>query len=139
MEAQAAISLWVRSVNKLKMRYITNIGDGAFAHNAVTSMNNEEGPYQDIKVTKEECVNHVSKRLGTSLRKLKAEEVEVKTRKGGKSDKKSLLGGRNKLTDTDIDKLKSYYGTSIRRNVGKTVAELKKGHNGLFLSLLEYG
>lgn len=78
-----------------------------------------------MTVTKEECINHVSKRLGTRLRKLKGEDITMKKTKTGKTLKRSLLGGKNKLTDDVIDKLTSYYGQAVRHNVGKTVQSLR--------------
>lgn len=48
------------------------------------------------------------------------------TTKAGKKYKKSLLGGKNKLTDKVIEKLTSYYGTAIRGNTGKTVKAMKE-------------
>ena len=61
---------------------------------------------EDVALTKEECINHVAKRLGTSLRKL-----SMQTRKTGVT-----LGGRGegKLTQGAITKLSAYYGTAIR-------------------------
>jgi hypothetical protein len=55
-------------------------------------------PYgDDIQIVKEECVNHVAKRLSTALRNLK------KIHKG-------LWGqGHGKLTDAKIDKMAVYY------------------------------
>lgn len=127
MESKAAEIIWSLSEEKLKMRYVGFIGDGdSSAYSAVTSMNNNTGPYKDVKVEKHECINHVSKRLGTRLRKLKAEEVEHKETKTGKKYKKSVLSGKNKLTDFVIDKLTRYYGQSIRRNVNKTIEEMRR-------------
>ncbi|KAK3894739.1 hypothetical protein Pcinc_001463 [Petrolisthes cinctipes] len=39
---------------------------------------------------------------------------------------KKLLAGRGKLTEDIIGKLTDYYGYAIRRNVGKTVEEMRK-------------
>lgn len=39
--------------------------------------------------------------------------------------KKGVLDGKHRLTNHVIDKLTSYYGASIRRNKGKTVADLR--------------
>lgn len=76
------LCLWGRS-EKLKMRYTTFIGDGDSAsHKALMQLNCNKGPYS-IPVVKEHCVNHVAKRLGTRLRKLKSEYVEVKKTKTG--------------------------------------------------------
>ena len=54
----------MRSVES-NIRYTTFIGDGdSSAFKAVTSLNNGNGPYV-APVAKEECINHVSKRMGT--------------------------------------------------------------------------
>lgn len=53
-------------------------------------------------MTKNECVGHVQKRMGTRLRNKR------KTEK---------LGGKNGLTESLIKKLTIYYGLAIRRNV----------------------
>lgn len=71
---------------------------------AATTQSNGQGSYS-TPVTKEECVNHVSKRLGTRLRELKAETFE---------------------TQTVIDHLTRYYGAAIRKNREDTVQEMKR-------------
>lgn len=127
MEAQGAKILWERSIEKLNMRYVTFVGDGdSSAYSAVCAISEGSGPYEGVQVEKEECINHVSKRLGTRLRKLKAEDVEVKETKTGKTYKRSVLGGKDKLTDNTISKLTSYYGQAVRRNIGRTVEDLRK-------------
>lgn len=68
MEAEAATRIWGRSKELNKMRYVKFIGDGdSSAYLAVKKLN----PYGNVPVQKEECINHVRKRLGTRLRKLK--------------------------------------------------------------------
>lgn len=127
MEEAAAKTLWARShLNKL--RYKKYIGDGdCSAYNAVCALNDNAGPYGvDKQVIKEECVNHVHKRMGTALRKIVKETTEEYQTKKGEVRQKKLLGGRGKLTDAVIDKLTDYYGTAIRRNVGKTVEAMSK-------------
>ena len=124
MEKEGALRLWSRSLQH-KMKYVTFVGDGdSSAHSAVMALNDGQGPY-DVPVIKEECINHVSKRLGTRLRKLKKETSEVITTKTGKQMKRSVLGGARQLTDDIINKLSSYYGKAIRDNVGKTYQEMK--------------
>ncbi|GFW35374.1 uncharacterized protein TNCV_2611731 [Trichonephila clavipes] len=54
-------------------------------------------------VTKFECIGRIQKRVDSRLRKLKLNQ------KG--------LGGRWKLTDSFMDKLKTYYVIAIRSNV----------------------
>ncbi|GFW38449.1 uncharacterized protein TNCV_1333021 [Trichonephila clavipes] len=63
----------------------------------------ESKPYKDVNIEKLECVGHVEKRMGTQLRALKLKL------KGKKLEDKKSLGGRNRLTDAEIDKLQRYY------------------------------
>lgn len=90
-------------------RYVKFLGDGdSKAHLAVVNDN----PYGDnTPVEKLECIGHISKRMGTRLRKLKKFF-------GGNplSDCKSKKG-RGRLTDKVIDKFQSCYGNAIRANV----------------------
>ncbi|KAK8375956.1 hypothetical protein O3P69_008586 [Scylla paramamosain] len=107
MEVEAARRLFARS-RDLKFEYENLVSDGdANSYKAVLAMNNGNGPYQDTKVTKLECINHVQKRLGTRLRKLREQEKVDTITKTGSKIRRSLLGGRNKLTDTAIDKMQT--------------------------------
>ncbi|KAK8395395.1 hypothetical protein O3P69_006206 [Scylla paramamosain] len=91
MEAECAIRMWGRSEN-LGFQYTTFLSDGdSSAFTAVTAMNNGAGPY-NVQVEKEECVNHVKKRMGTRLRKLKEELKEEKVTKTGKVIRRSVVG-----------------------------------------------
>ncbi|GFU90646.1 uncharacterized protein TNCV_2092431 [Trichonephila clavipes] len=76
----------------------------------------ESKPYKDVNIDKLECVGHVEKRMGTRLRALKLKL------KGKKLEDKKSLGGRNRLTDAEIDKLQRYYGLAIRNNSGNLSA-----------------
>lgn len=119
MEAEGAIRIWGRSIVRNKMRYVKFVGDGdSSAFRAVTNLQ----PYGDTNVTKEECVNHVSKRLGARLRKLR-EESKEETASGRK---RTTIGGKNKLTDKVIEKLTFYYGQAIRRNITGTTQAMQK-------------
>lgn len=126
MEVEAARRLFARS-RDLKFEYENLVSDGdANSYKAVLAMNNGNGPYQDTKVTKLECINHVQKRLGTRLRKLREQEKVDTITKTGSKIRRSLLGGRNKLTDTAIDKMQSFFGKHIRDNVGADYITMKK-------------
>ena len=59
--------MWERSVEKHGLRYTTMLSDGDSKSFALLSELNIYGA--DIQIMKEECVNHVSKRMGTSLKK----------------------------------------------------------------------
>jgi hypothetical protein len=113
METEAARRMWSRS-ETLGYRYITFVGDGdSSAFNAVKALNDGAGPYPD-PVLKEECLNHVSKRLGTRLRNLKKDLRKPVTTKTGKIMQRSVLGGAGGMTDESIDKLTRHYGQNVR-------------------------
>ena len=103
MEAAAAEVLWARSVERHRFRYTTMLSDGdakTFKHLCDLHV------YGDVELKKEECINHVAKRLGTALRKLAS------------SGKKNgiVMGGRGygKLTQAAIIKNTAYYGKAVR-------------------------
>ena len=103
MEVTAAEIMWGRSEFK-GFRYTTMVSDGdarTFRHLSDLKVYGE-----DVALAKEECINHVAKRMGTALRKL-----STQTKKNGVT-----LGGRGegKLTHGAITKLSAYYGTAIR-------------------------
>lgn len=115
MEVAAADYLWKRSL-EYNFRYTTVVSDGdskVFSHLKGMDIYGEH-----VEIVKEECINHVSKRLGTALRKLvkdvyKAEKVTL----GGKA-----FGG---LTEKTISKLTKYYHNAISENVNKDVKSMK--------------
>lgn len=110
MEAAAATKMW-RSLSH-GMRYINFISDGdSSSFLAVKALNDNDGPYgRDLQV-KEECVNHVAKRLGTGLRNIK--QTAFQAVQGGAKRRKTL-GGRNRLTDNVIDRLQYYFHVAVR-------------------------
>ncbi|GFT80677.1 uncharacterized protein TNCV_2772971 [Trichonephila clavipes] len=103
MEMHAAYILWNRSISDCAMRYTTVLCDGdAKTHQHL----NEKKVYgDDVVIVKEECVNHVAKRLGTALRN----KVKEWRSKG------VTLGGRKQgsLTDATITKLQNFYRKAI--------------------------
>lgn len=113
MEAEAAAVLWSRSVDR-GFRYTSFVGDGdSKAYNKVVEMK----PYgPNITIWKEECINHVGKRLGTALRNLASDCSKRGITLGGR--------GHGRLTAETIRKLSVYYSRAIRRE--KTAAEMKK-------------
>ncbi|CAN7995809.1 unnamed protein product, partial [Ixodes hexagonus] len=77
-------------------------------------------PYGDsVEISKLECIGHVEKRMGTRLRRLKKEN------KVGKLSDGKGLSARGRLTDAVMDKLQTYFGLAIRRNVGN-LEEMRK-------------
>jgi hypothetical protein len=103
MEVHGAVKIWERSVEKHQLQYTTFIGDGDSA--ACTKLNEIEVYGPDVVVKKEECINHVSKRMFTALTNLK------KKRQPGE-----VIGGRGGLTDEMIKKLSNYFGKAIKDN-----------------------
>ncbi|MPC32738.1 hypothetical protein E2C01_026064 [Portunus trituberculatus] len=122
MEAAEALACWNRSLSH-NMRYINFISDGdSSAYSCVKLCNEGEGPYgKDHLVEKMDCINHVAKRLGTGLRK---ETQTVKT-KSGKTVKRSVIGGQNKLTDKVITRLQFSFRRGITRKVNMTEEEMR--------------
>ena len=114
MEPEGAERIFQRSVELHNLRYTEFNGDG---HSK--SFSRVKGVYEDagIEMEKKECIGHVQKRVGTALRKLKRESPG--------------LGGKGKLTDSQIDKLQNYYGIAIRSNVGDLAGMKKAIHASL--------
>lgn len=90
-------------------------GDSA-AYNAVCALNQGKGPYDGVQIEKGECINHVGKRLGTALRKIRDQIVTEKTTKSGKTRRVKEMGGKGKLTDFVIGWCNS---TSCWRDSGR--------------------
>lgn len=90
------------------------------------ALNNNAGPYgAEKQVIKEECINHVHKRMGTALRKLVKETTEEYVTKSGHVRQKKM-SGRNRLTEMVIEKMTDYYGVAVRKNANKTVEEMSR-------------
>lgn len=102
MEVEAALQLFGRSISKNDLRYTNVICDGD--SRTYTALCNDQ-TYGFIPLTKEDCVNHVQKRMGTALRSLVS-----------KAKKGEALGGRGGLTQDLIKRLTSYYGLALRSN-----------------------
>ena len=73
--------------------------------------------YPGIKIEKEECLNHVAKRLGSALQNT----VKYWSSRGVTLDGRQVGG----LKDTVIDKLTSYYRKAINDHT-PNVEEMKK-------------
>ena len=114
MEVYNGRQLWNRSLQQHKLRYVTFIGDG---DSKLYNQLSKDKPYgEDCPVVKEECINHVSKRLGTALRSISKRCSKSGTRLGGKQK-----GG---MTQSVIKKLQKYYTRAIWNN--STVDEIKR-------------
>ena len=124
MEKACALDMWNRSEQTNSMRYTTFISDGdSSAYNAVR----DAEPYgPDKPIEKQECINHVSKRLTARLNNLKQSTTVPKKTKTGKTLNMSTLGGKNKLSEKNVGKLSEYFSNNIRSNQGKSVESMKK-------------
>ncbi len=101
MEVEAALRLWKRSVADHKLRYTAMLCDGdSKSFDAVC----EAKVYGKVKICKEDCINHISKRMGTALRKLSAES----------KSQGASISGKGKLTQAKILKIQNYYGRAIK-------------------------
>lgn len=97
MEVEAALILFERSLAVNSLRYTTVICDGdSRSYHAIQ----QARVYGFIPVEKEDCVNHVQKRMGTQLRAVQ----KGKTSDGGR------ISGKGRLTGDLINKLTNYYG-----------------------------
>lgn len=113
METAGAKKIFGRSLLERGVRYVRYLGDGdSKAYQAVA----DEKPYENIEVTKLECIGHIQKRMGTRLRRL------CKDKKGNKLEDGKGIRGKGRLTDSVIDELQSYYGKAIRDNVNNLEA-----------------
>nr|XP_042913800.1 uncharacterized protein LOC122273890 [Parasteatoda tepidariorum] len=110
MEVDGALAIFKRSEQFHSLKYLKYLGDGD--SKAFSNIEKENVYGDQYPVEKLECIGHVQKRMGCRLRRL------VKKMKGEKLSDKKVLGGRGRLTDSQIDKLQTYYGLAIRRNVG---------------------
>lgn len=106
MESAGAVKILGRSVEKHQLMYTSYIGDGD--SKAYISARDSQ-PYEKA-IEKHECVGHVQKQMGTTLRNIKKNE------KGKKLADGLPLSGKGHLTEKDIDSLQVYYGKAIRGN-----------------------
>lgn len=106
MEVEAGLILFNRSLEKHSLRYTTVLSDG----DSRTFLALKEAKvYGYIEVDKEDCINHVHKRMGTALRNA------LSKHKGPGSEP---LGGRGRLTGDLVNKLSSYYGWALKSHTG---------------------
>ena len=95
MESDGVIEMYQRSINNYSIRYNPFVGDG---DSSDYSPIEREHPYgATVFVRKEECVNHVTKRMRTNLRRL------VKEYKRQKLEDGKSLSGIGRLTNSRID------------------------------------
>ncbi|KAH7959680.1 hypothetical protein HPB49_013037 [Dermacentor silvarum] len=106
MGPEAAVALFERSLSRHGLRYTTMLCDGDSRSFRALE---EAKVYGYINVEKEDCINHVQKRMGTALRNL----IQKHKTEHGES-----LSGKGRLTGDLITKLTNYYGWALKSNVG---------------------
>ncbi|XP_060607879.1 uncharacterized protein LOC132760007 [Ruditapes philippinarum] len=109
--------IYRRSLEKRGLRYTVFVGDGDSSSYRSVIKQNIYGP--DIKITKENCVGHIQKRMGNKLRKI------VQENKGRKLDDGKCISGRGRLTHKVIDSFQVFYGIGLRTNKGNLDAMQK--------------
>lgn len=102
MEVECAVRLWKRSEEKHHLRYTTMLSDGD--SKAYGTLVQSEVYGASVAISKEDCVNHVSKRMGTALRNL----IAVARAQG------KPITGKGKLTAIKVAKIQNYYGRAIK-------------------------
>lgn len=106
MEVEAGLILFQRSLQKHNLRYTTILCDG---DSRTFEAIKQARTYGFVEVQKEDCVNHVQKRMGTALRNLV---------KNHKTEDGRSLGGKGRLTADLIKKLSLYYGRAFKSHEG---------------------
>lgn len=116
MESEGAVVLWSRSEQEAKMRYTKFVSDGdAKSWTALI----EAEPYgEEVVIQKDECVNHVGKRMGTALRNAVADNSKRGVTLGGKKE--------GALTQAKMDKLQAYYQRAFLQ-YSPNIENMKKG------------
>ena len=72
METQGVVEMFLRSIDKNGLRYITFVGDGdSSCYASVCEALRNAPTCYSYEVKKEECVGHIQKRIGTALREYK--------------------------------------------------------------------
>ena len=111
METKGAMEMFRRSIENRQLMYNVFVGDGdSDCFGSVKEACDELNIGYDVE--KEECVGHIQKRLGSALREYKRRKRGIKL-----ADGKSV-GGRNRLTDYQIDRMQNFFGEAIRNNTG---------------------
>ena len=114
MEAHAAAKIFSRSVNKRRLIYGTMICDGdSKSHAAAVN-------HSGLDIVKEDCINHISKRMYNALEALKA------------ANKSSL---NYKLTKPNIEKLTNSYSSNLRQNA-PDINKMKMAVMGSFFHMM---
>ena len=78
MEKEAAIKMFLRSVEKRGLKYTTYILDGDSSSYGMIAKVLKEKYSDQYVVVKEDCIGHIQKRMGSNLCKYKTEKKAKK-------------------------------------------------------------
>ena len=85
MEKEAAIGMFLRSVEKRGLKYTIYIGAGDLSSYGMVAQVLKEKYFDQCAVIKEDCMGHIQKRMGLNLRKYKTEKKNKKARRWANS------------------------------------------------------
>ena len=112
IEVAGANKIFTRSIETRALKYTEFIGDGDGSTFGKVKEALEIKYGDHYSIIKEECVGHVQKRIGASLREYKRKMKSEKLSDG------KPVGGKGRLTKVAIDSMQNYYGLAIRKNQG---------------------
>ena len=112
MEKEGAVEMFLRSIDKHKLKYAEYIGDGDTNSFGAVQQALVEKYGDQYQIDKEDCIGHIQKRMGAALRNYK-NKCKGTVLPDGKT-----VGGAGRLTDRVVDHIQTYYGYAIRNNKG---------------------
>ena len=113
MEKEDAVEMFLRSLDKHNLRYTTYVGDGDSSSFGAVKEALQKKYGDKYPLEKEDCIGHIQKRMGTSLRSYKNKARGTKLKDG------FGVGGAGRLTDGAVDQIQTNYGYAIRNNKGE--------------------
>ena len=116
MEKAAAVTMFLRSIEKHKLWYTVYVGDVDSSSFGEVKESLQKKYGDNYPVTKEDCQRHIQKRMGTNLRSYKNKTKGKVLSDGG------TVGGKGRHTDIAIDTVQNYYGAAICKNQNKLVS-----------------
>ena len=110
MGVDSALDIFIRSIERRRLRSTTYVGDGDTSSFAVVRDKMLDVYGTDYTVVKEDCVGHIQKRMGSRLRHYKMLMGSHRLPDG------NTVGGKGRLTNVVIDSFQNYYGNAVRNN-----------------------
>ncbi len=95
MEGEGALEIFKRSIEKRGLKYTTFVGDGDSDTFKTVSEEISKIYGERYKVTKEECIGHIQKRMGNALRRYVKNETNKDVRRKNSLGKRQINGRKN--------------------------------------------